>query len=138
VFASRGDDSGTNRMELRLWKSAGIRPDPHSAWYRDLGQGMGPTLNIAAALDAYTLTDRATWANFKNRQKLEILTQGDPALFNPYGSILVNPAKWPLKRFSDARIWHEWLTSRGGLDAITSYCIKGEQLFFPPRSATTH
>jgi len=138
VFASRGDDSGTNRMELRLWNSAGIRPDPHGAWYRDLGQGMGPTLNIAAAVDAYTLTDRATWANFKNRQKLEILTQGDPALFNPYGSILVNPAKWPLTRFTDARIWHEWLTSPPGLDAITSYRINGEQLFFPPRPATIH
>jgi tungstate transport system substrate-binding protein len=82
-FASRGDDSGTNRMELRLWKSAGFQPDPHSGWYRDLGQGMGATLNIAAAMNAYTLTDRATWANFKNRQDLEILTDGDPALFNP-------------------------------------------------------
>ena len=132
TFASRGDDSGTNRMELRLWKSAGIQPDPHGGWYRDLGQGMGPTLNIAAALNAYTLTDRATWANFRNRQNLDILTQGDPALFNPYGSILVNPAKWPQVKFSDARAWHEWLTSQPGLDAIASYRINGEQLFFPP------
>jgi tungstate transport system substrate-binding protein len=137
-FASRGDDSGTNRMELRLWKSAGIQPDPHSGWYRDLGQGMGPTLNIAAGMNAYTLTDRATWANFKNRQGLEILTEGDPALFNPYGSILVNPAKWPQVKFSDAKRWHEWLTSKQGLDAITSYKINGEELFFPPRSETTH
>ncbi len=133
-FASRGDDSGTNRMELRLWKSAGIQPDPHSGWYRDLGQGMGPTLNIAAAMNAYTLTDRATWANFKNRQSLEILAEGDPALFNPYGSILVNPAKWPQVKFSDAKIWHEWLTSKPGLDAITSYKINGEEVFFPPRA----
>jgi len=137
-FASRGDDSGTNRMELRLWKSAGIQPDPHSGWYRDLGQGMGPTLNIAAAMNAYTLTDRATWANFKNRQDLEILTEGDPALFNPYGSILVNPAKWPQVKFSDAKMWHEWLTSKPGLDAITSYKIDGEELFFPPRREATH
>ena len=137
-FASRGDDSGTNRMELRLWKSAGITPDKSTAWYRNLGQGMGPTLNIAAAMSAYTLTDRATWANFKNRQALEILTAGDPALFNPYGSVLVNPAKWPLVKFADARTWHEWLTSRVGLDAITSYRINGEQLFFPPRGDTTH
>jgi tungstate transport system substrate-binding protein len=136
-FASRGDDSGTNRMELRLWKSAGIQPDPHGGWYRDLGQGMGPTLNIAAALNAYTLTDRATWANFRNRQNLDILTQGDPVLLNPYGSILVNPAKWPQVKFSDARTWHEWLTSAPGLDAITSYRINGEQLFFPPRRAAT-
>jgi tungstate transport system substrate-binding protein len=138
VFASRGDDSGTNRMELRLWQAAGIAPGTPSAWYRDLGQGMGPTLNVAAALDAYTLTDRATWANFKNRQNLEILTQGDPALFNPYGGILVNPAKWPHVKAADARIWHEWLTSRPGLDAITSYRIAGEQLFFTPRDAAGH
>jgi tungstate transport system substrate-binding protein len=137
-FASRGDDSGTNRMELRLWKSAGIQPDPHSGWYRDLGQGMGPTLNIAAGMNAYTLTDRATWANFKNRQGLEILTEGDPALFNPYGSILINPAKWPHVKFSDAKMWHEWLTTKPGLDAITSYKINGEELFFPPRRETTH
>jgi tungstate transport system substrate-binding protein len=137
-FASRGDDSGTNRMELRLWKSVSIQPDPHSGWYRDLGQGMGPTLNIAAAMNAYTLTDRATWANFKNRQDLEILTEGDPALFNPYGSILVNPAKWPKVKIGDARIWHEWLTSKAGLAAITSYKIDGEELFFPPRQQAAH
>jgi tungstate transport system substrate-binding protein len=138
VFASRGDDSGTNRMELRLWKSAGIQPNKSTPWYRDLGQGMGPTLNISAAMNAYTLTDRATWANFKNRQSLEILTEGDPALFNPYGSILVNPAKWPQVKINDARTWHEWLTSKAGLDAITSYKINGEGLFFPPRSEATH
>jgi tungstate transport system substrate-binding protein len=136
-FASRGDDSGTNRMELRLWKSAGVQPDPHGGWYRDLGQGMGATLNITAAMNAYTLTDRATWANFKNHQGLEILTEGDPALFNPYGSILVNPAKWPQIKYDAAKIWHEWLTSKAGLDAITSYRINGEELFFPPRRATT-
>ena len=135
-FASRGDDSGTNRMELRLWKSAGV--DPHGGWYRELGQGMGATLNIAAAMNAYTLTDRATWANFKNRQDLEILTEGDPALFNPYGSILVNPAKWPNVKYNDARTWHEWLISKAGLDAITSYRINGEELFFRPRRATTN
>jgi len=139
LFASRGDDSGTNRMELRLWKSAGLAPDKSSAgyrdWYRDLGQGMGPTLNITAGLNAYTLTDRATWANFKNRQELAILTEGDPALLNPYGSILVNPAKWPHVKAAQARAWHEWLTSKPGLAAITSYRINGEQLFFPPRGA---
>jgi tungstate transport system substrate-binding protein len=137
-FASRGDDSGTNRMELRLWKSAGTKPDPSGGWYRDLGQGMGPTLNIAAEMNAYTLTDRATWANFHNRQNLEILTAGDPALFNPYGSILVNPAKWPHVKAADAKIWHEWLTTKPGLDAITSYKINGEELFFPPRREATH
>jgi tungstate transport system substrate-binding protein len=135
-FASRGDDSGTNRMELRLWKLAGIQPD--KTWYRDLGQGMGTTLNIAAAMDAYTLTDRATWANFNNRQNLEILTEGDVVLLNPYGSILVNPAKWPKVKIGDARIWHEWLTSTPGLDVITSYKINGEELFFPPLKSASH
>ena len=139
-FASRGDDSGTNRMELRLWKSAGLAPDKDIAtgWYRNLGQGMGATLNIAAALNAYTLTDRATWANFKNRQSLEILVEGDSVLLNPYGSILVNPAKWPQVKFAEAKTWHEWVTSKPGLDAITSYRINGEQLFFPPLSTATH
>jgi len=137
-FASRGDDSGTNRMELRLWKSAGSQPEPRNGWYRDLGQGMGATLNIAAAMDAYTLTDRATWANFKNRQNLEIVTEGDAMLFNPYGSILVNPAKWPKVKFADAKIWHEWLTTKPGLDAITSYKINGEEVFFPPRAEAIH
>jgi tungstate transport system substrate-binding protein len=138
LFASRGDDSGTNRMELRLWKLAGFKPGVGTRWYRDLGQGMGATLNIAAALGAYTLVDRASWANFKNRQNLEILTEGDPALFNPYGSILVNPAKWPQVKFDHAKIWHEWLTTKPGLDAITSYRIGGEQVFFPSLPKTTH
>jgi tungstate transport system substrate-binding protein len=137
-FASRGDDSGTNRMELRLWKSADLAPDKDKAWYRNLGQGMGATLNIAAAMNAYTLTDRATWANFKNRQNLDILVEGDAVLLNPYGSILVNPAKWPQVKFADAKTWHEWLTSKPGLDAITSYRINGEQLFFLPLSTATH
>ena len=131
-FASRGDDSGTNRMELRLWRGAGIDPKQVlGANYRELGQGMGPTLNTSAAMDAYTLTDRATWANFKNRQNLEILVQGDPGLFNPYSTILVNPARFPGIKSEDAKIWHNWLTSREGAEAIASYKIGGEQLFFP-------
>jgi tungstate transport system substrate-binding protein len=133
-FASRGDDSGTNRMELRLWKAAGITPDPHSGWYRNVGQGMGATLNIADEMNAYTLTDRATWLNFKNRQDLEILTEVDPDLFNPYGSILVNPAKRPNVKFGEAKIWHEWLTTKPGLDAILFYRINGEELFHAPEA----
>jgi tungstate transport system substrate-binding protein len=131
-FASRGDDSGTNRMELRLWKAAGITPDPRGGWYRVVGQGMGATLNIASEITAYTVTDRATWLNFKNGRGLEILTEVDPALFNPYGSILINPAHRPNAKFGDAKIWHEWLTTKPGLDAILSYRINGEELFFPP------
>ena len=134
-FASRGDDSGTHRTELRLWKAAGITPDLHRGWYRNVGQGMGATLRLAAGMGAYTLTDRATWLNFKNGQGLEILTEIDPGLFNPYGSILVNPANRPNAKFGDAKIWHEWLTTKPGLDAILSYRINGEELFLPPRAA---
>ena len=131
-FASRGDDSGTNRQELRLWKADGI--DPRQAgggWYRELGQGMGPTLNTSAAMNAYTLTDRATWAHFKNRQDLVILVEGDPKLFNQYGSILVNPARFPHVKADLARRWHEWLTSKPGQEAIAGYQIDGQQVFFP-------
>jgi tungstate transport system substrate-binding protein len=131
LFASRGDDGGTYRMELRLWKSVGVEP-LSQAWYPDLDQGIGPTLNFAAALNAYTLADRAAWANFKNRQNLQILCEGDPILFNPYSSIVMNPAKWPVK-YREANTWHEWLTSDAGLAAITSYRIDGKELLFPPR-----
>ena len=130
-FVSRGDDSGTHRLELRLWRSAGREARTAPPWYRELGAGMGPTLNTAAGLDAYTITDRATWANFKNRQKLTILVEGDAALFNPYSSILVNPAKGPHIRAADAKLWHEWLTSPAGLSAVSSFRIGGEQLFYP-------
>jgi tungstate transport system substrate-binding protein len=131
-FASRGDDSGTNREELRLWQAGSI--DPRGAggsWYRELGQGMGPTLNTAAAMSAYTLTDRATWAHFKNRQDLVVLVEGDPKLLNQYGSILVNPARFPHVKADLARRWHEWLTSKPGQEAIAGYQIDGQQVFFP-------
>jgi tungstate transport system substrate-binding protein len=130
-FASRGDDSGTHRMELRLWKAAGIGEEARGKWYRETGSGMGPTLNIAAGLDAYALTDRATFANFKNRQNLVILSEGDAVLFNPYGSILVDPARHPNVKAEAARRWHDWLTSAEGKAAIASYEIAGVQVFFP-------
>jgi tungstate transport system substrate-binding protein len=130
-FTSRGDDSGTHRMELRFWKTAGVDLGGKPSWYRELGQGMGPTLNTAAGLNAYVLTDRATWANFNNRRDLEILSDGDQALYNPYGSILVNPAKGAHIKAADAKIWHEWLTSQAGRAAVASFKINNEQLFFP-------
>ena len=135
TFVSRGDDSGTHRLELRLWKAAGAHTDETAdVWYRDVGTGMGQALNIAAAMNAYILSDRATWANFKNRQRLTLLADGDPLLFNPYSSLLVNPAKGVHIKSTDAKIWHEWLTSAAGQDAIAAYKINGEQLFFtnPP------
>ena len=129
MFASRGDDSGTNRLELRLWKAAEIDIKGNGAsWYRELGSGMGPTLNTSTGLNAYTLTDRATWANFSNRQSLEILVEGDPALFNPYGSILVNPQKFPNVKADDARRWH------GSADLRSRSC--GHLLIQDQRGAT--
>ncbi|HEY7749146.1 MAG TPA: substrate-binding domain-containing protein [Aestuariivirgaceae bacterium] len=129
-FISRGDDSGTHRMELRQWKGAEVKPA--GTWYRETGQGMGPTLNIAAELNGYVLTDRATWANFKNRRELEILVEGDRGLYNPYSSILVNPAKSPKIKASEAKIWHEWITTPPGQKAIESFRIDGQQVFFLP------
>lgn len=130
-FASRGDDSGTNRAELRFWKAAGVDVKAAQGWYRELGQGMGPTLNTSAAMNAYTLTDRGTWANFKNRQNLTILVEGDKALFNPYGSILVDAKKRPAAKVADAKVWHDWLTGPKGQIAVESFRIGGEQVFFP-------
>ncbi|TDN96364.1 MULTISPECIES: substrate-binding domain-containing protein [Halomonas] len=128
-FASRGDDSGTNRAELRLWDSAGI--EPSGEWYRELGSGMGATLNTAAAMDAYVMSDRATWVAFDNRQNLELLFEGDEALFNQYGSILMNPERFPHLKHDLAEQWHEWLLSDEGQQAIADFEVKGQQLFFP-------
>jgi tungstate transport system substrate-binding protein len=91
---------------------------------------MGATLNTAVEMNAYVLTDRASWAHFQNRGDLLILVEGDERLLNPYGSILVNPAKWPKVKTEASRVWHEWLTSPAGQAAITSYRVNGEQLFF--------
>ncbi|MBI2236020.1 MAG: substrate-binding domain-containing protein [Magnetospirillum sp.] len=126
-FASRGDDSGTHRSELRLWTAAGVAT-VKGDWYRELGSGMGPTLNTAAGMEAYTLADRGTWAGFKNRRGLVIVLEGDAVLFNPYGSILVNH---PAAKKAEAQIWHDWLTGPKGQAAIASFRVGGEQVFFP-------
>ncbi|ABI58078.1 substrate-binding domain-containing protein [Alkalilimnicola ehrlichii MLHE-1] len=128
-FTSRGDDSGTHRAEQRLWQAAGIAPS--GRWYRALGGGMGPTLNTAAAMDAYVLSDRATWVAFDNRQRLEILFQGDEALHNPYGTLLLSAERHPHLNHERARQWHEWLLSETGQSAIARYTLRGERLFFP-------
>jgi tungstate transport system substrate-binding protein len=129
-FASRGDGSSTNRLELQLWKSAGVEPGGGMAWYSKSGQGMEPTLALAVAKNAYTLTDRATWASIKDRKNLEILTQGDPACFHVYSTLLGDPVKRPLNKFTYARIWHDWIVNHHGREAIEKYRINGEQIFF--------
>jgi len=131
-FVARGDDSGTSKAELRFWKEAGLDPKTVGAgWYRDTGSGMGPTLNTAAAMDGYTLSDRGTWLNFKNRQNLKIVVQGDRRLFNQYGVMLVNPARYPSVKRELGDKFINWLTSPTGQKTIGDYKINGEQLFFP-------
>ena len=130
-FVSRGDKSGTHAAELRYWKGAGITVSPSQTWYKETGSGMGPALNTASAMNAYILTDRATWLSFKNRGDLAILVQGDPKLFNQYGVMLVNPAKFPSVKKAEGQAFIDWLISKNGQDVIASYQIGGEQLFFP-------
>jgi tungstate transport system substrate-binding protein len=132
LFVSRGDDSGTHRAELRQWNKAGIDPKSVAgSWYRETGSGMGPTLNMAVELEAYVLSDRATWANFANRSGHAILLAGDPALRNSYGVILVNPKKHPHVKAKDAQAFIDWLLSTEGRAAIAAYKVNGEQVFFP-------
>jgi len=131
-FASRGDKSGTHFAELQLWQAAGIDIDRDKGpWYRDTGSGMGPTLNVAAGLNAYALTDRATWLSFRNRGDLVISVQGDRRLFNQYGVILVNPAKHAHVKRDLGQAFIDWIVSPEGQAAITDYKIGGMQLFFP-------
>jgi tungstate transport system substrate-binding protein len=131
-FASRGDKSGTHAAELRLWKVAGVDPESgKGSWYRETGSGMGPTLNTAAAMDAYALADRGTWISFKNRRDLVISVEGDQRLFNQYGVMLVNPAKHPHVKKDLGMTFVEWVTSSEGQKTIADYKIDGQQLFFP-------
>ena len=132
AFISRGDKSGTHGAELRLWQAAGVRPPSSGAgWYEESGSGMGPTLNIASAKNAYTLADRGTWLNFRNRGDLVILVQGDPVLFNQYAVILTNPARHPHVKQAAASKVADWLVSADGQQAIAGYKLNGEPLFFP-------
>nr|WP_241697509.1 substrate-binding domain-containing protein [Halomonas salicampi] len=128
-FASRGDDSGTHRAELRLWENADVTPE--GDWYRELGSGMGPALNTAAAMDAYVMSDRATWVAFENPQNLTLLFEGDDVLFNQYGSLLLSEARHPHLKHDLAKQWHQWLLSEDGQQAIANFEVGGQQLFFP-------
>ena len=131
-FVSRGDKSGTHLAELRLWKMSGIDiAKAKGAWYRDVGQGMGPALNTANSMNAYILSDRASWLAFKNRGDLTILVEGDKRLFNQYGVALVNPQKHPNVKKELGQTFVDWLVSPSGQKAIARYKINGEQLFFP-------
>lgn len=131
IFASRGDDSGTNKKEMALWKMAGIDVKAESGkWYRETGSGMGATLNTGIGMNAYVLTDRATWINFKNKGSYDIAVQGDKDLFNQYGVTLINKDKCPMVKADLGQTFIDWLLSPKGQKIIDGYKINGQQLFF--------
>jgi tungstate transport system substrate-binding protein len=131
-FISRADRSGTHVAEIGLWRDAGIDiATTKGRWYREIGQGMGAALNMAAALNAYVLSDRGTWLAFKNRGDLAILVEGDKRLFNQYGVMLVNPVKHPSVKKELGQQFIGWLISPEGQNAIAGYKINGQQLFYP-------
>lgn len=130
-FASRGDDSGTHKKELALWRNAGVDVEAASgSWYRETGSGMGATLNVASGMSAYVLSDRATWLQFRNKGELAVLFEGDPQLFNQYGITLVNPARHPHVKRADGRAFIDWMLSADGQSLINFYTIDGQQAFF--------
>ena len=131
-FASRGDDSGTHKKELWLWGLAGADPGSASgSWYRETGSGMGATLNVGVGMGAYVMTDRATWIAFKNKGDHQIMVEGDEAMFNQYGVILVSPEKCPAVKAAAGQKVVDWLISPAGQAAIAGYRLEGKQLFFP-------
>ena len=129
IADSRGDDSGTHKKEQALWVAAGLDPGEFGPWYRSVGAGMGAALNTASGLDAYILTDRASWLNFGNKGGLELLYSGDPALFNQYAYLPVNTARHPHVKAAEARSLEAWLVSDRARALINGYEIGGEQLF---------
>lgn len=130
-FASRGDDSGTHKAELALWQQAGVDVAAASGgWYRETGSGMGATLNIATATGAYTMSDRATWIAFANKGDFDVQVQGDERLFNQYGIVLVNPAKFPNVKAKAGQAFVDWVIGDNGQAAISNYQVDGQQLFF--------
>ena len=136
-FVSRGDNSGTDALEHRLWRAAAIDPAKTGAgsWYRDIGGGMGAALNTAQAMEAYTLSDRGTWLSFGNKGDLTVLVAGDPRLLNRYDVILLDPKKHPGAKQEPAHRFADWLVSPEGQAAIGAYKVDGEQLFHPSAAA---
>src|ERR1700692_4602636 len=131
-FVSRGDNSGTNAAELRLWKIAGQTPDAlKEKWYRDIGGGMGQALNAASAMDAYTLSDRGPWLSFNNKGSLVVAIEGDPRLINRYDVIELSPRKHAGSKLAGRQVFADWLVSSEGQQAIGTYQVNGQKLFNP-------
>ena len=127
TFVSRGDDSGTHKKEKALWQAARLRPE--GRWYMEVGQGMGATLLIASEKGAYCLTDRGTFIAYRGKADLTILCQGDERLYNPYGIMAVNPARWPHVKYVEAMALIGWVTSPGGQAIIGGFKKEGQSLF---------
>ena len=130
IFVSRGDDSGTHKKERELWGTVGVNPAP-SDWYRETGAGMGATLRMAIEMQAYTLTDRATWIAYGAKQDARIVFEGGDALFNQYGIIALNPVKYPHINVEGATTFVNWMLGPRGQALIGAYTRNGQQLFFP-------
>ena len=138
-FASRGDDSGTHKAELRYWAEAGIDVDRDAAeWYRSLGAGMGATLNAGIAMQAYLLTDHATWLAFGRKRGHRIQIEGDPRLHNQYGVVLVSPHEGRASRLEDARTFFDWIVSDVAQSSIACFRIAGQQAYFPNAEGANH
>lgn len=136
IFVSRGDNSGTHFKEISIWKKSKLSPSQYSgSWYREVGSGMGATLNIASGMGGYTLTDRASWVNFNNRSDLKIIAEKNKLFFNQYGITMVNPERCPSTNSDDAKKFIEWLISPKGQVTIGNFKVNGQQLFFPNSKA---
>jgi len=136
IFVSRGDNSGTHFREMSIWKKSKLSPSKYSGtWYREVGSGMGATLNIASGMGGYTLTDRASWVNFNNKSDLKIVAEKNKLFFNQYGITMVNPEKCPNTNTDDAKKFIEWLISPKGQVTIGNFKVNGQQLFFPNSKA---
>jgi len=132
LFVSRGDDSGTHKKELSLWRMTKSMPNNKTdRWYLEAGQGMGKVLQMTGELGAYTMTDRGTWLAYMDKLPLSIVFEGNPMLFNPYGMIAVNPEKYPDTNIKGAQTFIDWMISPEGQALIGNFKISGKVLFIP-------
>lgn len=138
IFASRGDNSGTNKKEIFLWKKCAEQV-PEQEWYLETGQGMLATINIADERQGYTMTDRGTYIKYEDNRKgnppLKIMVEEDTSLLNQYSVIEVNQSRCSKVKNDLARQFGDWLISKDGQEAIAHFRLLGRQLFTPNASA---
>jgi len=135
IFVSRGDDSGTHKKELSLWKAADLPIPEKEKWYVQTGQGMMATINIAAERNGYTMTDRGTYikyeANLKGNPPLKILVEGDAPLLNQYSVIAINPKHCPKAKYDVAKEFIAWIVGAEAQQLIKNFKLMGKPLFTP-------